>query len=52
VGQAALVPPAGGPARRDLAAEYERRRRALRPGDLNGLLALKREFRAQGLEIF
>ena len=36
----------------DLRAEYERRVGALRPGDVAGLLDLKREFRKKGLEVY
>jgi len=36
----------------DLRAEYERRVGALRPGDVAGLLDLKREFRKRGLEVY
>jgi len=31
---------------------YDRRKGKLRPGDVNGLLALKREFRGKGLKIY
>ncbi len=49
---AQAIQPGGGRPPDDLTAEYQRRLRALRPGDLNGLLALKREFREKGLALF
>ncbi|MBN2045444.1 MAG: hypothetical protein JW757_10525 [Anaerolineales bacterium] len=49
---ASAVIPAGGQAVDDLAQEYRRRRVQIRPGDINALTALKREFRQKGLDIF
>jgi hypothetical protein len=50
--QAKLVSPQGGGLGQGLQAEYERARKGLRPGDLNGLLALKRQYREKGLAVF
>jgi hypothetical protein len=52
-----ILPSGGGlpPAADTLAslrAEYERRVGTLRPGDVAGLLELKREFRRKGLEVY
>ena len=49
-----VIQPSGGglPPAPDLRAEYERRVGALRPGDVAGLLDLKREFRKKGLEVY
>lgn len=49
-----VIQPSGGglPPAPDLRAEYERRVGTLRPGDVAGLMDLKREFRQRGLEIF
>ena len=49
-----VIQPSGGglPPAPDLRAEYERRVGALRPGDVAGLLDLKREFRKRGLEVY
>lgn len=49
---AGFIQPTGGPPRPDLNTEYTRRKASLRPGDLHGLMALKREYRAKGLDIF
>lgn len=49
---ASMVIPGGGDAPADLRQAYERRRRALRPGDVQALMALKREFRQKGLDVF
>lgn len=49
---ASAVIPGGGDAPADLRQAYERRKRALRPGDINALTALKREFRQRGLDVF
>ena len=48
-----LIQPSGGglPAP-DLRQEYERRVGALRPGDVAGLMEVKREFRKRGLEVY
>jgi hypothetical protein len=48
-----LIQPSGGglPAP-DLRREYERRLGTLRPGDVAGLMEVKREFRKRGLEIY
>ncbi len=49
-----IIQPSGGglPPAPDLRAEYEKRVGSLRPGDVAGLLDLKREFRKRGLEIY
>jgi hypothetical protein len=44
--------PSGGAATPDLRGEYERRVRAVRPGDLAAVMEVKREFRRRGLEVF
>ena len=49
---AGVAQPSGAVPVPDLQAAYERRKAAIRPGDLNALMALKREFRAQGLDVF
>ena len=50
---AAVVQPGGGNAPvGDLREAYERGKKRLRPGDVNGLMALKREFREKGLDIY
>jgi len=49
---ASIVIPGGADAPADLRRAYERRKRALRPGDINALTALKREFRQRGLDVF
>ncbi len=36
----------------DLRQSYEARKRKLRPGDVDGLTALKREFRGKGMQIY
>ncbi len=52
VSPATAVVPGGSSASSDLAQEYERRKQKLRPGDINALTALKREFRKKGLDLF
>jgi hypothetical protein len=47
-----IAPGGGSPANPDLAAVYRQRRKQIRPGDVNALTALKREFREKGLNIF
>ena len=48
-----VVQPGGGTVpSQDLKSLYESARKKLTPGDLNGLTALKRDFRKRGLEIF
>jgi hypothetical protein len=42
----------GSAASADLAAVYQHRKKKIRPGDVNSLMALKREFREKGLNIF
>jgi len=49
---AVAVIPGGSDAPSDLAEAYRRRKRQLRPGDINALTALKREFRQKGLDVF
>lgn len=49
---ATAVIPGGGDAPGDLALAYQRRKQLLRPGDINALTALKREFRLKGLDVF
>jgi hypothetical protein len=50
---AAVIQPSGGIAPvQDLREAYEQRKKRLRPGDVNGLMALKREFREKGLDVF
>ena len=49
---AAAVIPGGSDAPSDLGEAYRRRKRQLKPGDINALTALKREFRQKGLDIF
>lgn len=49
---AAAVIPGGSDAPSDLAEAYRRRKRQLKPGDINALTALKREFRQKGLDVF
>jgi hypothetical protein len=44
--------PSGGAAATDLRAEYERRVRTVRPGDLAAVMEVKREFRRRGLEVY
>lgn len=48
----ALSQPLGGAPENDLQSAYETLKRQLRPGDVQGLTALKREFREKGLQIF
>lgn len=49
-----IVQPGGGglPPAPDLRAEYQAQVAELRPGDLAGLLELKRRFRGRGLEVY
>ena len=49
-----LIQPSGGgvPSAPDLRAEYERRVNELRPGDIDGLMEVKREFRRRGMEVW
>ena len=50
---AGVISPGGGTAESDdLSARYQRRKQTIRPGDINALTALKREFREKGLNIF
>lgn len=49
---AMAVTPGGGDAPGDLRQAYRRRKQLLRAGDVNGLMALKREFRQKGLDVF
>ena len=52
VSAATAMTPGGSDAPGDLAEAYQRRKHQLRPGDVNGLTALKREFRQKGLDVF
>jgi hypothetical protein len=53
VSAASVIQPGGGQAPLpDLRQAYEVRRRKLRPGDVDGLTALKREFRGKGLQVY
>lgn len=45
-------PSGGGVPEPDLRSEYDLRKKRLRPGDVNGLVELKREFRGKGLDVF
>jgi hypothetical protein len=47
-----IQPSGGGVPAPDLLAEYERRISALRPGDVAGLMEIKREFRKRGLDVY
>lgn len=47
-----IQPSGGGVPAPDLRAAYERRLRTLRPGDVAGLMEVKREFRKKGLEVY
>jgi hypothetical protein len=49
-----LIQPSGGgiPPAPDLRAEYEKRVNELRPGDIDGLMEVKREFRKRGMEVY
>jgi hypothetical protein len=50
---AGLIAPSGGMiSKTDLGAVYQQRKAQIRPGDVNALTALKREFREKGLNIF
>lgn len=49
---AVALPSGGNAPAADLQQAYEQQRKKLRPGDVNALMALKREFREKGLEIF
>lgn len=48
----AAVQPGGGAPAPDLRGDYERKLKALRPGDVAGLSELKRAFRKKGLEVY
>lgn len=48
----AIQPSGGGLPTPDLRGEYERRVAALRPGDVAGLMEVKREFRKRGLVVY
>jgi hypothetical protein len=49
----AVVQPGGGIAPvEDLQGAYEQRKKKLRPGDVNGLMALKKEFREKGMDVY
>jgi hypothetical protein len=51
--EAAVIQPSGGTAPvQSLQEAYEQRKKGLRPGDVNSLMALKREFREKGLDVF
>lgn len=52
VSAATALTPGGSDAPGDLAQAYQRRKHLLRPGDINALTALKREFRQKGLDVF
>lgn len=52
VSAASAVTPGGGEVPKDLQQAYQRRKKLLRPGDVNALTALKREFRQKGLDVF
>jgi hypothetical protein len=53
VSAASVIQPGGGQAPlQDLRQDYEVRRRKLRPGDVDSLTALKREFRGKGLQVY
>ncbi|MBW8012507.1 MAG: hypothetical protein FVQ83_14925 [Chloroflexi bacterium] len=45
-------PSGGGLVEPDLQGEYDLRKKRLRPGDVNSLLELKREFRQKGLDVY
>lgn len=49
-----VIQPSGGglPPAPDLRTEYETRVAAVRPGDVAGLMEIKREFRKKGLEVY
>jgi len=49
-----VIQPSGGglPPAPDLRAEYEQRVATVRPGDVAGLMEVKREFRKKGLEVY
>jgi hypothetical protein len=47
-----IQPSGGGAPRPDLRSEYEKQVGALRPGDVAGLMEVKREFRGRGLEVY
>jgi hypothetical protein len=51
-GSTVILPSGGGLPAPDLSAEYEKRVRALRAGDMDGLMAVKREFRKRGMEVW
>ena len=47
-----IQPSGGGLPVPDLRGEYEKRLAALRPGDVAGLMEIKREYRKRGLEVY
>jgi hypothetical protein len=49
-----VIQPSGGglPPAPDLRTEYETRLASVRPGDVAGLMEIKREFRKKGLEVY
>lgn len=48
-----VIQPSGGNApMEDLEQVYDRQKRKLRPGDVNGLMALKLKFRGKGLKVY
>lgn len=50
---AVVIQPGGGIAPvENLQGAYEQRKKKLRPGDVNGLMALKKEFREKGMDVF
>ena len=49
---ASAVTPGGGSAPNDLQMAYQMRRSLIKPGDVNALTALKREFRQKGMDVF
>ena len=51
-GAGAVAQPSGGLPANDLREDYELRKRQVAAGDVNALMALKREFRGKGLDVF
>ncbi len=51
-GSTVILPSGGGLPAPDLRTEYEKCVRALRAGDIDGLMEAKREFRRRGMEIW
>lgn len=47
-----IQPSGGGLPAQDLRAAYDQRVAALRPGDVAGLMEVKRDFRKRGLEVY